>query len=50
MQKGINFSVNKNAQDLLEAAQACGLQSAPILKVDQQLLEFSAANQFINTL
>ena len=50
MQKGIVFSINKNQNDLMAAAAQAGLQSTPIVQVDQQWMDFATANQFINSL
>ena len=49
-QKGVDFEINHNLDDLLKAAETLGVSEAPILGVDNQLLNFVSANQFLNDL
>lgn len=49
-QKNISFTTNKNLEEILEVASKAGLASAPLLKVDEQVMGFEQANQFLNSL
>lgn len=47
-QKNIGFTVNKNLDDITKIANSIGVFSVPLLSVDDQVLTFEQANQFIN--
>ena len=45
-QKGIEFSIEENLDEMI----ALGYQSAPLLKVDDNIMEFGAAVKWANRL
>lgn len=45
-QKGISFSIEENLDEMIEL----GYQSAPLLKVDDNIMEFGAAVKWANRL
>ena len=47
-QKNIDFTINKNTDDIMNVAHKTGFISAPLLEVDGQVMGFEQANQFIN--
>lgn len=47
-QSEIEFVLNKDLDTLLEVANSHNFQSAPILQIDDNYLDFAGANQFIN--
>lgn len=47
-QKNIDFTINKNTDDIMSVANKTGFISAPLLEVDGQVMGFEQANQFIN--
>lgn len=47
-QKNIDFTINKNTDDIMNVANKTGFISAPLLEVDGQVMGFEQANQFIN--
>lgn len=49
-QKKIDFTINKELDEILEVATKANISSAPLLEVDGQVLGFEQANQFINNL
>jgi len=47
-QKKIDFEIIDDQETLVEVGKAHGIMSAPILKVDEQYLNFNDAVKFIN--
>ena len=47
-QKNIKFEINKNVEEINTIAEQFGFSSAPLLMVDDQVMEFGQANTYIN--
>lgn len=47
-QKGINFTIVDDNSEVVKVGRANKIMSAPILKVDEKVMDFSSANGWLN--